>query len=67
MKIEITTSPQNVELANFILAQAIKTLRENPELLQLSLVQVELAERFRKSLLKGFFLQAGKGVLAMLA
>ena len=55
MKLEITTSPKNVEMANYILAQAIKQLLERgPELLDITPADVEKAVAFRKSLLKAF-------------
>jgi hypothetical protein len=57
MKIQITTSAKNVEMANFILAQAYKAAVENPVFLkEFNVTAKELgkAETFRRSLLKGF-------------
>ena len=57
MKIEITTSPQNVEIANFLLAEAIRSARNNPAFMEahgLKYSSLDHAEKFRKSLVKGF-------------
>lgn len=58
MKIEISTSSKAVESANCILGQDIQILIESEKQrkgLGVSLTNVKDAERFRKSLLKGFF------------
>lgn len=58
MKFEITTNAKSVEVANFLISQAIKSLEENDDLreaFQLSKKDLTRAETFRKQLLKGFF------------
>ena len=57
MKIEINTSARNVEIANFLLAEAIKSCSTNPKYMDyVKINQKDLiaAEKFRKSLIKGF-------------
>ena len=58
MKIEINTSAKAFESANCILGQAIDILlnsEEQRKILEVSLTNVNDADKFRKSLLKGFF------------
>lgn len=52
MKLEITTSVKNVEMANYILAQAIKRLKGREDILELTPQEVEQATKFRRSLVK---------------
>jgi len=57
MNITVITSSKAVESANCILGQAIQQLLEREDLrkqMDLSLTNVQDAEAFRKSLLKGF-------------
>lgn len=57
MKITITTSPKNVEMANFLLAQAYKEAIKSPKWMKYyktSKVDLRKAEAFRESLLKAF-------------
>jgi hypothetical protein len=61
MKITLNTSPKNVEMANYILSQAIKQLDGHPEKLGISGRDVESAEKFRRSLLKAFLHPDKKG------
>ena len=52
MKLEITTSVKNAEMANYILAQAIKQLKGREDILELTPQEVEQATKFRRSLVK---------------
>lgn len=60
MKIEITTSANNVEAANLFLSKAIETYEEfkdDPQMLGcvgVTKQDIEAAESFSKSLLKAF-------------
>lgn len=57
MKIEIKTSAKNVEVANYILDQAVGSLRLNPAKMydmKLTVSDLNKAEQFRKSLIKSF-------------
>ncbi len=57
MKIEFTTNPKAFEVANYILAQGIESLKDNPEIrksFKLTKKDLEKAEVFRNQLLKGF-------------
>lgn len=57
MKIQINTSAKNVEVANYLLGQAVGSLRLNPSKMRdmkLTPKDLDKAEAFRKSLIKGF-------------
>ncbi|HYD90492.1 MAG TPA: hypothetical protein VEA37_03275 [Flavobacterium sp.] len=57
MKIEITTNPKLVELANYILAQAVDSLEKYPKTrkqFNITPKEVKDIEVFRKQLVKGF-------------
>lgn len=56
MKIQINTSAKNVEVANYLLDQAVGSLRLNPSKMRDMKTPKDLdkAEAFRKSLIKGF-------------
>ncbi len=57
MKVEITTNAKSVEIANYLLSQAIINLQSNPAhviALRLSNTDLKKAEAFRKSLVKGY-------------
>lgn len=58
MKIEVTTNANAIEKVNYILSQALQSLRDDEKkiaALDLSPYDIEIAETFRKQLLKGFF------------
>lgn len=57
MEIKITTSPQNVEMANFLLKQAYEDAKNNKAFLSVYNVtkkDLDKAEEFRLALLKSF-------------
>lgn len=57
MKITITTSAENIEMANFLLGQAYQAAIKNKEFMKaFDVTEAELfkAERFRKALLNAF-------------
>lgn len=57
MKIEITTSVENVEMANFLLGQAYQDALKNKDWqkhFKVTPKQLQKAETFRKALLRGF-------------
>lgn len=57
MTITFTTSPENFEKANYILAEAIRQFYDRLELLAdfgLSVKDLERADTFRRALVKGF-------------
>jgi hypothetical protein len=57
MEITIKTSAENIEMANFLLAQAYQAAIENERWLQdigVTAKQLEKAEKFRKALLTAF-------------
>jgi hypothetical protein len=57
MKVTIITNPKGVENANYILSQAIQSLRDNPKMMEslgLKQIDLHLASTFRKQLIKGF-------------
>lgn len=57
MKLEITTSAKNVEMANFLLSEAIDAAKYNSQFLEghnLTIKDLEKAEKFRKALLRSF-------------
>lgn len=62
MKIEITTSPKNVEMANFMLARAVEFFNEYPQLREqwdVTEKDIEKATAFRQSMLKAFLKPQG--------
>lgn len=57
MKLEITTSPKAVEIANMILGQGIKSIKENPDLkkyFRVTDADLKRAESFRTAVLESF-------------
>lgn len=57
MKLQFITTGKKVETVNYILGQAIKSLKANPrarEALELSEKEVEEAEKFRKQMVDGY-------------
>ena len=55
MKLEITTSAKNAEMANFILARGVESLKTNnvfKEHYKISDADILCADQFRKSLVK---------------
>lgn len=57
MKIELTTSAKSVELTNMVIARAVESLEEQPNIMKaygLSLNDLEKVKSFRKSLINAF-------------
>ena len=57
MKITITTSAKNIEMANFLLSKAFENAKDNKsfqEHFDVTDKDIQCAETFRKSLLKAF-------------
>lgn len=63
MILELKTSAKNIEIANYILAQAIDSIENNPEVrknLQLSHSDLTAAKRFRKAVVKALIKSSEK-------